>query len=128
MASQPTRLAWERRAWRRSRGPGYGGLAVGAVFIIVGVLYLLQNLGTLTLNNWWAVFILIPAFGALASAWNLFAAAGRWTSGARGALIAGLLMIVVTAAFLFNLNWGLVLPILLLVGGLAILINVILPG
>jgi len=90
---------------------------------------LLQNLGASLLNNWWALFILIPALGAFANAWRAYQeAGGHLTASARSSLFGGLILTLVAAIFLFNLSWGLLGPILLILIGIGIFVNVALPG
>jgi hypothetical protein len=114
----------ERRA-RRHDQPWIGGL----ILIALGVIFLLQNMSGFQFRNWWALFILIPAFGSLATAWSLSRQAGRFNRPARGALFSGLVLLAITAVFLFevNLNWNLVWPVVLIVIGLSMLINFMLP-
>jgi hypothetical protein len=118
----------ERRAARGGRlSSGWIG---GGLLIVIGVAFLLQNLGALTLGgNWWALFILIPAVGAFAAAWRSYQnAGGHLNAAARGSLIGGLILTMVAAIFLFNLNWGLLGPVLLVLAGIGILLNTSLPG
>jgi hypothetical protein len=123
----------ERRAWREQRragrwSRGYGGWLGGAVLILLGAVFLLQNLGLAYPANWWALFILIPALGAFGAAWNMYQQTGQLGASARGALIGGALLTLVAAVFLFNLNWGLVVPVLLILAGIAMLVNLVLPS
>ena len=116
----------ERRAacGDRNRGAWVGGV----VLIILGIVFLLQETGAFSLENWWALFILIPAVGAFGRARRHYQdAGGRITAGVRSALIGGLVLIVIAAAFLFNLNWGLLGPVLILLVGVGMLINALLP-
>ena len=53
-----------------------GGWAGGVILIGLGILLLLQNLASFHLNNWWALFILIPAVGGLGAAWSNYQEAG----------------------------------------------------
>ena len=50
----------------------WGGLACGLVVMLVGVVFLLRNLGIplpfLGLHNWWALFIVVGAVPLLAQA------------------------------------------------------------
>jgi hypothetical protein len=67
-----------------------GGWAGGAILIGLGLLLLLQNLGGLQFENWWALFILIPAIGGLGAAWsNYQEAGGRLTRQVRSSLFGG---------------------------------------
>ena len=54
------------------------GLILGGILILIGVIFLAQNVTDLNLTrwNWWALFILIPAVGSLANAWRIYQAEG----------------------------------------------------
>ena len=94
----------------------------GVVLIIVGVVFLLRQVSGFELNNWWALFILIPAVGSFGSAWRAYQNAGRkFTSTVRGSLIGGLMMMLIAAIFLFNLNWALFFPAILILSGIGLL-------
>lgn len=114
----------------RTRRAGFtgGGWIGGAVLIIIGLVFLLNNTTNFNLENWWALFILIPAFGAFASAWNNYQASGRLTSAIRGPFIGGLVLLFVSLTFLFGLDFGLLWPIFLILGGIALLVNVTISG
>jgi hypothetical protein len=116
----------ERRAARAAR-PG-GAWMGGAILIAVGVLLMLQNLGATVFKNWWALFILIPAVGALGNAWRAYQEAGYLNGQARGSLIGGIVLAMVTAVFLFELNWGILGPVILILAGAGLLINAMLPA
>ncbi len=122
----------ERRAWREQRRAGRWSLGYGwtggALLILLGVIFLLRNFGLAYPFNWWALFILIPAFGAFGAAWTWYWRTGRLGAPARSALIGGTVLTLIAAAFLFNLNWGLVLPMLLILAGIAMLVNMTLPN
>ena len=126
-ARRAERRAWreQRRAQRSSMGYGWTG---GALLILLGAIFLLRNFGLVYPFNWWALFILIPAFGAFGAAWTSYSQTGQLGAPARGALIGGTVLTLVAATFLFNLNWSLVLPALLILAGIAILVNLMLPN
>ncbi len=122
-----------RREWREDRRARrtYGGGAWigGAVLIVLGIVFLLQNLTGYELRNWWALFILIPAVGVFGNAFNSYqAAGGHMTPAARGSLIGGLVLTLVALAFLFDFTSSLFWPIILIVIGLGLLLNVFLPS
>jgi hypothetical protein len=120
---------WARREarWHRHAGRPYGWIG-GAILILLGVVFLLQNLNIPFLANWWALFILIPAFGAFVAAWEGYQSNGRLTRGGAGSLAVGGLLTILALAFLLNLNVGLFWPILLIVGGLVLLGTALLPA
>ena len=99
----------------------------GIILIVLGVVFLLQNTRGFYLNNWWALFILIPAFSSFADAWSRYRQAGRFNRRVRGALISGCVFLLVAATFLFNWNWSIVLPVLLIIWGVTLLLNSLLP-
>jgi hypothetical protein len=99
----------------------------GAILLILGIVFLLQNTGVYTLNNWWALFILLPAIGAFANAWRSYQASGHFSSQVRSSIIGGLVLTLVAAVFLFDLSWSLFGPVLLILGGLAILVSAFIP-
>jgi hypothetical protein len=107
---------------------GPTGWVGGLVLLLLGVVFLLQNFDLLVLDNWWALFILIPAVGAFATAWNTYQRSDRrWTTAARGSLIGGSIMTLVALVFLFNLDFSTIWPVFLILGGLALLANAMLP-
>ena len=55
-------------------------------------------------------------------------AGGHMNIAARGSLIAGLVFTMIAAIFLFNLNWTILGPALLILAGTGILLNTLLPG
>ncbi len=107
---------------RRDKG-GNSSWAFGLVLIAVGALFLLSNFTGFQLNNWWALFILIPAFGAFGYALQVRRDTGRFGQEARGSLMGGLAILFTAAVFLFGWNWGAVWPGYLIIAGLAALLT-----
>ncbi len=115
-----------REARRAALGTSNRGSTwvAGLIMILLGVAFLLRTTGSFIfpLNNWWALFILIPAVGAFDSAIRLYRNADNQITGpALGSLLVGLVLTFVTASFLFNLNWSFFGPILLILAGIGIL-------
>ena len=115
----------QRREQRRadpSRGDAW---IIGIILILLGGLFLMRTMGTdVPLTNWWALFILIPAFGALSAAWRMYREADhRLTVAARSSLLVGLVLSFITFMFLFEISWTYVGPILIIVVGIAIILN-----
>ncbi len=94
----------------------------GLVLIGIGAYFLLNNFTDFQLNNWWALFILIPAFGSLGNFLKAYRQEGRVNGEARGSLIGGLMMLFVASIFLFGWNWATVWPVFLIIGGLGALL------
>jgi hypothetical protein len=96
------------------------------VLILLGVVALLRNLNVTSdiLQNWWAVFILIPAATSFERAWRRYQSSGRQlTRSVTGAALGGLALTMVAITFLFGLDWSLMLPILLIVAGIGALLS-----
>jgi hypothetical protein len=99
----------------------------GAILVFLGILLLLQNMGVSTLKNWWALFILLPAYGSVIAGVEIYRNQGRLTRGGVNALIWGGLWTILALVFLFNLDIGLYWPILLIAGGVSLLVTAVLP-
>ena len=105
----------------RPRRPAW---IAGGVLILIGIVFIVQNVAGITLNNWWALFILIPAIGLLVTTYQTWIKNDRrFTATSRGPLIGALALLGVTAVFLFNLDWGRVWPFFLILAGLAMLLS-----
>ena len=117
-----------RREARRQRHAGrpYGWFG-GVVLILLGVIFLLQNMGINFIANWWAIFILIPAFLSYVAAWNIYQDHGRITRGAASSLTVGILLTILAFIFILNLTFGIYWPILLIVGGLLLVATAVFP-
>ena len=98
-------------------------LTLGLILIGMGVVFLLTNVAGLTLQNWWALFIFIPAVKQLRCAWSQYQENGRLGHSGRGALTGGLFWALIGSAFLFDLNWGFVWPFFLILGGLGAILG-----
>lgn len=95
----------------------------GAILIGVGVIFLLNNFTDFALDNWWALFILIPALAILGNALRAYRAVGRLTSEVINPLIGGLMMLFVASIFLFELDWSNVWPVFIIIAGIGALLN-----
>jgi hypothetical protein len=118
--------ARRQRREQRLADPSRGGAwIVGVILILLGGLFLLRTTGLadIPLTNWWALFILIPAFGALSAAWRTYQEEGQLTGSARGSLLVGLVLTFITFTFLFEISWTYIGPILIIVVGIAIILN-----
>ena len=94
-------------------------------------MFLLQNMGTYNfpINNWWALFILIPAFGAFERALRMYhEAENQFANQMNGSLLTGIVLLLVTAGFLFNIDWTYFGPVLIILAGLGILMSSIFAG
>jgi cation transport ATPase len=112
---------WQRRGWRHT------GRFFGALLILLGVALLMQNLGIPFFTNWWALFILIPAFWAFVAGWDIYHENQRLTRRAASSLIVGILLTILALVFLLNLAAGLLWPAVLIVGGLALVGSALFP-
>lgn len=95
----------------------------GLILIGIGIIFLISNTTGFHLHNWWALFILIPAFSKFGDAVNNYQKKGRLTRSGRGSLTGGLILSLIASVFLFNLDWGLIWPVFLIIGGLSALLG-----
>lgn len=117
--SSPTSVPSPREERRANRGGAWIG---GAVLILLGVVFLLQNMGMPFFDNWWALFILIPAVGAFGAAWKAYTRNdGQITGAVIGSVVTGMVLLGLVVVFLFDLNWNQVGPIALILLGIGAL-------
>jgi hypothetical protein len=99
-----------------------GSIIGGIVLVGLGVIFLLQNFGVLYIDNWWALFILLGTAAAWGSAWRIYKNNGqRITQAVAGPFFGGIFPLAVALIFLFNLDWGAVWPVFLIIAGLSVL-------
>jgi hypothetical protein len=97
----------------------------GVILIGLGLLFLLNNTTSYAIDNWWALFILIPAIGSFSKAAEIIRSEGEFNRQAWGALASGTILTLVASTFLFNLSWGLIWPIFLIIGGLGLFLGAV---
>lgn len=106
-----------RDAWRNGRHE-WAGMPVGGVIIIaVGVIFLAGNFGLRLPQNWWAIFVLLPAAAGLVSAARFYRVDGALTSRVVGSATGGVLLLAVALALFLGVNWGMFWPVLLIIVG-----------
>lgn len=93
------------------------------VLILVGVAVMVGNLTDYSLENWWALFLLIPAGAIFMNMWRDYQVNGRLTRRSSGAIIPGVIMLAMVAIFLFNLSWVIFWPVAIIAVGLSILMG-----
>lgn len=110
----------ERRAARQAGGVGW---FAGLILIAIGIVYLLYDAGYVpVLTNWWALFMLLPGVGVLSAAIGEYRKnGGHLTAEVLGLFAGSLLFFGITAVFLFNLNFGWLMPLVLIAAGLFLL-------
>jgi drug/metabolite transporter (DMT)-like permease len=106
----------------------HGSWILAAVIIVVGVVFLIKNTGWLgedwDFDNWWALFILVPAFGSFANAWNSYVTGGRrFNSNVARSLMFGLVFLAITIIFLLKLDWSKVWPVLVIIIGVGMVLG-----
>lgn len=104
---------------QRDRGDIKGGL----ILIGIGTIFLVSQLTGWYIQNWWALFIFIPAIFKLNEVWQGYRANGRLTQDLRSSLIGGLLLLMVGSFFLFSISWNLFWPLVLILVGIGALLN-----
>ncbi len=103
------------------------GWIAGGVLLMMGLLLLVSNLTGAPFNNWWALFILIPALGSLYTGLKHYSEAGAFTEAARKPITGGLILLMISVIFLFNLDWSTLWPFFLIVAGGMMLVTAIWP-
>jgi hypothetical protein len=102
---------------------------IGLVLIFAGAVVLLNQLDILPFElNWWALFILFPAFGTLARAYNSYRSTNDlFEMGVMIPALVGLFMLLLSISLLvgdaIDLNLRVYWPIILIVLGLGLIIG-----
>src|SRR6267378_8325233 len=99
----------------------YGAWIPGLVLIGLGLIFSAQNYLGQEIHNWWALFIVIPVFFTLERGYASLQA-GR-SAEAVGQLIGALVLVALIVIFLFDLPFGQLWPIFLIIGGLSLLFS-----
>jgi hypothetical protein len=118
MSSQ-TPLQEEKKSKKSNPGSGWFGL----VLIVLGIIFFAQQIGNFEFTNWWAVFILIPAFSAFGSSFRMWQRDGRFHFGVWSAFYGGLFPLMVALMFFFNLDWGKYWPVFVILPGFGTMIS-----
>lgn len=97
----------------------------GISLVFVGVLFLLDNLGIVNgnLNNWWAIFILMPGINLLYASIKTKLNGKRNNLLSNSSFIIGIALILFSLSFLINLKLDYLLPIIVIGLGINLLIQ-----
>ena len=100
-----------------------GRLVFAAVLILVGLALGVGMLTGYTVNNWWALFMLIPVGTMSLDMWQDYQKNGRLTKKASDLIIPIIILLVIVSIFLFNLSWSIMWPASFIAIGLSILLT-----
>lgn len=112
----------DRRA-RRERRQGRDRVGLGAFLVVVGAILLLRDSFGVAFQNWWAVFLLVPAAVFLVRATTAYRASGSFDREVTRHATPGLVLVIVSIVFLFGLSWNLMGPVLLIFLGAVLLLR-----
>jgi hypothetical protein len=95
------------------------------VLIGLGAIFMLRNFGLIRSNfNWWAVFIFMPGLFMIYRAYRAYMDGGeQFTPVVSGLLLGAFWPLFIGAIFLFNLDWGMMWPVILIFIGLSALLR-----
>lgn len=106
--------------------PKTGNWMPGVILITLGTVFLFTTMTDFSLENWWALFIFIPAAANLSHAFQSWGRNGRFTRSARGSLTAAAVFVLIALTFLFEWEWDYIWPLFLIIGGFSALVGGIL--
>jgi hypothetical protein len=119
--SEPNRRQ-ARRAARAGREDGKNWIG-GVILIGIGLVFLLGNFTDFRIDNWWALFILIPVVAAWGNALRIYQAEGAFVQEARAAIAGSLFPLFVALIFLLEWDWSTVWPGFLVLAGVSALVG-----
>jgi hypothetical protein len=100
-----------------------GSLMPGLFLIVLGLVFLANNLTGFYLDNWWALFILFPAANNFNDAIRFMRRDGGVSRKARGQFFWSFFFVLLSAAFLLGISVGQYWPVFLILAGIGILIG-----
>jgi cation transport ATPase len=114
-----SRARRERRERRQSRDR----FGLGALLVVVGAILLLRDSFGVRFQNWWVVFLLVPAAVFLYRAYGAYQTSGSFDREVARHATPGLVLVIVSVVFLFGLSWNLMGPVLLIFLGAVLLLR-----
>ncbi|HTD29390.1 MAG TPA: hypothetical protein VK660_08395 [Xanthomonadaceae bacterium] len=113
--------------------PGYrnrnwaGQFAAGSAVILLGLVFLANNLGIgfplFGWHNWWALFILVAAATPAARAIDRYRRVGAVDAGVVQCVVSAIIVVTVALMFLLDVSFALWWPIFLVLSGLSMLVS-----
>lgn len=104
--------------------PRTGNLITGSLILVVySLFFLLRSLHVINVTNWWAIFILIPAFSAIGNLWDEINLQKSFSFSHISAISGVLFPLVITLIFFLNFSWVEWYPLLILIAGLILLLS-----
>ena len=100
-----------------------GRLVFAVVMILVGLALSVGILTGYTIDNWWALFMLIPVGTMSMEMWQDYRVNGRLSKKTSGLIIPITILSVIVGIFLFNLSWSIIWPVSFIAVGLSILLG-----
>jgi hypothetical protein len=101
----------------------YNQRSSGLIMIAVGLIFLFNQFSNFHINNWWALFILLPVATSWSKIFQIVKEAGTFTREAIELGLNSLFPIFIATIFLFDLDWGKVWPVFIIIGGVTALGN-----
>jgi len=100
-------------------------IITGIVIIIIGTIFLLENFNVIEIGErWWALFFLIPISFMVSDIWRRRQNnQGKIPVTARGSFIGLIVLSVVMFTFLLELDWAVIWPVFIIIGGLSLILS-----
>lgn len=101
-----------------------GNSITGAIILIViGLFLVLQRLGISGFENWWAIFILIPAISSTENLVRELRSSRGFHFAIASTILGILFPTAVAFMFLFDLDWSLYWPIFIMLAGISMILT-----
>lgn len=98
------------------------------ILILIGVVFLIKRLGIVEIENWWALFILIPTISSLSSLIQDLRRGISITAVIAQGILGALFPAAIAVMLLFNLSWVKFWPIFIILAGFSMLLTGFLPA
>ncbi len=98
------------------------------ILILIGVVFLLKRLGLADIQNWWALFILIPSISSISTLIQDMRRGITTAAVIAQGLLGALFPAAIAAMFLFDLSWVIFWPVFVILAGFSLLLSGFLPA
>ncbi|MAT41712.1 MAG: hypothetical protein CL609_05170 [Anaerolineaceae bacterium] len=98
------------------------------ILILIGVVFLVKRLNLIEIQNWWALFILIPAISSLSNLIQDLRRGISMTAVIAQGILGAIFPAAIAAMLLFNLSWEKFWPIFIILAGFSLLLTGFLPA
>ncbi len=106
----------------KNKNKNLNRISGASILLLIVLIVFIQRVNLTWLKNWWALLFLIPAIGSMNNLYVELKNKRGFSFSLASNLMGIIFPIVISVIFLFNLQWNLTLPIIIVLAGLALFV------